>query len=267
MFFLDTHCHINSDQLRGDAEGIVRRASNAGIRRILIAGSDLSDSLEAIALARTYASDGVFAAVGVHPHDSRTVRDGLPEELTRLPEEFSRHVVAIGEAGLDYYYDHSPRDVQREVFRMHIEWAHRIGKPLVIHVRDAMEDALAVLRDMPFDAAREMKLLFHCYAGGLEYLDAMKGLDAYISVGGPVTWEKSVELREVVALIPENRLLCETDAPWLAPKPYRGKLNEPAYVRFVYETIAAVRGVTLDELTKAVDANADRFFEWGRVHV
>lgn len=266
MFFLDTHCHINSDQLRSDAEGILRRAANSGVRRVLVAGSDLPSSIEAIELARAYENNGVFAAVGVHPHDSKAVADGLPEELTRLPEDFPRYVAAVGETGLDYYYDHSPRDIQREVFRMHIDWARRSGKPLIIHVRDAMNDALAVLGSMPFDV-RKVKLLFHCYAGGLDYLGAMRDLGAYMSFGGPVTWGKSVELREVVARIPEDRLLCETDAPWLTPKPHRGKLNEPGYVRFVYETVAAVRGIALEALAKAVDANADRLFGWGRVHV
>lgn len=267
MFFLDTHCHINSEQLRGDAPEIIRRASNVGVRRILVAGSDLQSSVEAANLARIYESDGVFAAVGVHPHDAKTAADGLPEELKSLPKEFSNRVVAIGETGLDYYYDHSPRDIQRDVFRMHIEWARRTGLPLVIHARDAMEDALEVLRSVPFDVARELRLLFHCYAGGVEYLDAMKGLDAYMSLGGPVTWPKSNELREVAVRIPEDRLLCETDAPWLTPKPFRGRLNEPAYVRFVYEAIASVRGVAVEDLTKIVDANAARFFGWGRIYV
>lgn len=266
MFFIDAHCHINSDQLRKDAPGIVRRAAEAGTGRILVAGSDLASSLEAVELAHTCKNEGVFAAVGIHPHDAKTAANALPDELIRLADDPSGRVVAIGEAGLDYYYEHSPRDVQQNVFRMHIEWARQAGKPLVIHVRDAMEDALSILNGMPFDVSVELKLLFHCYAGGLEYLNAMKDLNAWMSLGGPVTWNKSDDLREVAARIPEDRLLCETDAPWLTPKPFRGKLNEPAYVRFVYQTIASVRGVSVEALANTVDANAECLFGWGRLH-
>jgi TatD DNase family protein len=269
LFFIDAHCHINSEQLREDAPGVVRRAADAGVKRILVAGSDIEDSAEAVRLAHTYKNEGVYAAVGVHPHDAKilaaasdTVR--LPEELLRLADD--PRVVAVGETGLDYYYDHSPRETQKDSFRLHIAWAAETGKPLVIHVRDAlpdrsaMEDALSLLKET--GEKRDFPLLFHCYAGGLEYLDAMRELDAYLSIGGPVTWPKSEELRETVSRIPEDRLLCETDSPWLAPRPYRGKRNEPAYVRFVYETIAEVRGLSVEALARAVDANAARLFGW-----
>ena len=279
MFFIDAHCHINSEQLRDDAPCVVRRAADAGMKRLLVVGSDVTDSAEAVELAHIYESEGVYAAVGVHPHDSKILMGtapsstALPEELLRLADD--PRVAAIGETGLDYYYDHSPRDVQRDAFRLHIAWAERTGKPLVIHVRDAargdrgttnntarnmaMEDALNLLKEA---GERKFPLLFHCYAGGFEYLGAMKELDAYLSIGGPVTWPKNEELREVASQIPENRLLCETDAPWLAPLPFRGKRNEPAYVRFVYETIAAARGLSVDDLARAVDANAARLFGW-----
>jgi TatD DNase family protein len=265
----DAHCHINSEQLRRDAPGVIRRAAGAGVKRLLVAGSDLTTSAEAVELAHVYESDGVYAAVGVHPHDSKFLAGAaLPEKLLRLAD--GPRVAAIGETGLDYYYDHSPRDVQRNSFRLHIAWAERIGKPLVIHVRNAqpdpgtakniaMEDALCLLKETD---GRKFPLLFHCYAGGLEYLSAMKELDAYLSIGGPVTWPKNEELREVASRIPENRLLCETDSPWLTPLPFRGKRNEPAYVRFVYETIAEARGLSVDGLARITDANASRLFGW-----
>ncbi|MDR1376417.1 MAG: TatD family hydrolase [Synergistaceae bacterium] len=259
MFFIDTHCHINSDQLRKDASAVVSRARGAGVGYMLTVGSDLATSMEAAALSRAYEREGVYAAVGVHPHDSKTVPREIPEALRKLAED--PRVVAVGETGLDYYYDHSPRDVQQNVFRRHVEWAFNINKPLVIHVRDAMADALKLLEGMPFDVSK-MPLVFHCYAGGLEYLDAMKDLDAYLSIGGPVTWPKNEELREVASRVPEDRLFCETDSPWLTPRPYRGKLNEPAYVRFVYEEIAKSRGVSVDALARIVDANAARLFGW-----
>ena len=147
---------------------------------------------------------------------------------------------------------------------MHVDWAFGVKKPLVIHVRNAvgdslaMDDALALLDSFP----EKPVLMFHCYAGGLRYMDAMKRLDAYISIAGPVTWGKNDELRAVASAVPKERLLCETDSPWLAPQPNRGKLNEPAYVRFVYETIAKERGLSLDELARVVDTNTSRLFGW-----
>ena len=267
MRFIDTHCHINSDPLRADVSAVVSRAREAGVGYMLTVGSDLATSAEAVAVAHAHEGEGVYAAVGVHPHDAKTVPDGFPpfpEELSKLAED--PRVVAIGETGLDYHYDHSPRDVQRDVFRRHVQWALNIGKPLVIHVRDAMADALKLLEEGPFDVSK-IPLVFHCYAGGLQYLNAMKDLDAYLSIGGPVTWPKNQELREVASRIPENRLFCETDSPWLTPKPHRGKPNEPAYVRFVYEEIAKSRGVALEDLAKTVDANAARLFGWSPLYV
>jgi TatD DNase family protein len=259
LWFIDTHCHINSDSLKTDVSAVVSRARDVGVGYMLAVGSDLATSTEAVALAHAYEREGVYAAVGVHPHDSKTVAGGFPEELPKLAED--PRVVAIGETGLDYHYDHSPRDVQKIVFRRHVEWALETGKPLVIHVREAMADALKLLEEGPFDASK-IPLVFHCYAGGLQYLSAMKDLDAYLSIGGPVTWPKSGELREVASRIPEDRLFCETDSPWLTPAPYRGKRNEPAYVRFVYEEIAKSRGVSVDDLAKIIDANAARLFGW-----
>ena len=157
---------------------------------------------------------------------------------------------------------------------MHVDWALKVNKPLVVHVRNpkggahisdtlAMDDALALFEGL----AEKPALMFHCYAGGLSYLDAMKKLDAYISIAGPVTWGKSGELRAVASAVPEDRLLCETDSPWLSPQPNRGKLNEPAYVRFIYETIADARGLALNDLARVVDANAARLFGWETLYV
>jgi TatD DNase family protein len=267
LFFLDAHCHINSEQLRADAAAVVRRAADAGVGRVLTVGCDLPTSAEAVEMAGAYEEYGVYATVGVHPHEAKTVEGGLPDELLKLAE--AKGVVAIGETGLDYYYGHSPRQAQLKVFRMHLDWALRAGKPLVVHVRNAdgdtgaMDDALAVIDSLP---ARPV-LMFHCYAGGIRYIDDMKRLDAFLSIGGPVTWPKSAELRAVAAAVPAERLLCETDAPWLSPQPHRGKLNEPAYVRFVYEAIAQVKGLALDDLARIVDGNAARLFGWKPLYV
>jgi TatD DNase family protein len=267
MFFIDAHCHINSKQLRRNASSVVKRALDAGVGRMLTIGCNLPNSAEAVELAQKYGADGVYATVGVHPHDAATTADGLPNELLKLAE--AKGVAAIGETGLDYYYNHSPRDVQKNVFQMHIDWALAAKKPLVVHVRNAegdtlaMDDALAILGLMP----EKPKLMFHCYAGGLRYIDAMKKLDAYISIAGPITWPQSEELRDVASAVPEERILCETDSPYLSPQPHRGKLNEPAYVRFVYEAIAKARGLALDDFARVVDSNASRLFGWEPLYV
>lgn len=260
MFLIDTHCHLNSPQLRAETPCLLANARSAGIGRLLVVGGDLPTSVEAVALARLHAD--VYAAVGIHPHDASTAEDGLPPELLELAR--GARVVAVGETGLDYHYDHSPREVQKEVFRRHIAWALCADKPLVIHVREAWEDTLELLRAS--EAGKVPKMVFHCYSGGLEGLEAARGLDAYLSLAGPVTWTKNDALREVAGRIPEDRLLLETDAPWLTPAPYRGKRNEPAYVRYVYETVASVRGVAPEVLARQVDANAARLFGWGSLY-
>lgn len=229
---------------------------------MLVVGTDVSTSAIAVALAERYADMGVYAAVGIHPHDAKTVPFGIPSELFVLAA--NPRVVSIGEAGLDYFYLHSPRDAQKSVFKAQLEWAVKVQKPLTLHIRsgnkssDAMDDAMEMLGSyscLP-------PLLFHCYAGGTEYLNDVLSLPAYISIGGPVTWPKSDALREVAKLIPADRLLCETDAPWLTPAPYRGKVNEPAYVRLVYESIAKLRETSAPALANAVAANAARLFRW-----
>ena len=262
MRFIDTHCHINYDPLRADASAVVARARGAGVGYMLTVGSDLATSAEAVDLARAYKEEGVYAAVGIHPHEAKTAVS-FPKDLLKLAED--PRVAAIGETGLDYYYDHSPRGVQQSVFRRHVEWAREAGKPLTLHVRDAMPDALKLLEAMPFDVSK-MPLIFHCYAGGLEYLSAMKDLGAYVSIAGPVTWPKNGELRQVASRVSEDRLFCETDSPWLTPKPYRGKPNEPAYVRFVYEEIAKAREISIEALARIVDANAARLFGWNSLY-
>ena len=262
---IDSHCHLNSDELREDADALVRRAAEAGVGRMVVVGCDLEDSREAVEMAHRYAANGVYAAVGVHPHEASRCADGLPEALLALAAD--ERVVALGEAGLDYYYDHSPREVQRSVFAMHVDWAARVRKPLVLHVRDAMDDALSLLEGLEPEVRGGLKLLFHCYAGGLGCLDRVLALGAWCALGGAVTWARSDALREVAARIPSDRLLLETDCPWMAPKPFRGKLNEPSYVRYVYEAVAAARGVALEMLAGQVEDNACTFFGWGRSHV
>lgn len=237
---------------------ILRSARKAGVLRFLVAGFDESSSGEALALARTYTGEGLYAAVGIHPHDAKACPPGnLPESLAAWA--LDERVVAIGETGLDFHYDHSPRSLQAESFRKHIDLAVKTGKPLVVHVREAYDEALEILRAKNADRCGGV---IHCFAG--EWRHAVEALDLgfYISFAGPVTYPRSSGLREVAAGIPLDRLLCETDSPYLAPQPWRGKSNQPAYVSAVYETVAAAQETPVEALAERVWQNAVRLFRW-----
>ncbi|MBQ9564999.1 MAG: TatD family hydrolase [Synergistaceae bacterium] len=254
---IDSHCHPNSEQLRGDAEALMDRARDAGVGRLLIVGCDAEDSAEAVNMAHQFAKYGAWAAVGIHPHEASRTPDGIPKRLLNLASD--NRVVAVGEIGLDYHYDPSPRDAQRKLFEAQLDWAAKIHKPVVLHIREALRDALDILKNHP-----NLELLFHCYGGGLEYLDEVLNMGGFCALGGAVTWKNSDELREVARRIPIERLLLETDCPYMTPAPFRGKPNEPSYVRLVYESVARVRDMSMDELAAQVALNADNFFGWGR---
>lgn len=256
-FLADTHCHLDMKQFQEDVEIVLDRAAEAGLRRLLVVGSDETSSFAVCRLALDYADRGVFAAVGVHPHDASCAAEGLSAELRDLAN--APRVAAIGETGLDYHYDHSPRDVQRRVFASHIAWAVEAEKPLVVHIREAYGDALALLRSE--DASRCGGVI-HCFSGTWEDAKAALDLGFYVSFAGPVTFPRSDDLREIAGRIPADRILCETDAPYLAPQPFRGKRNEPAYVRFVYETLAAVRKTSFEALAEQIWENAEALFRW-----
>jgi len=246
---IDSHCHLNSKEFRGKVEFYLDRAEAEGVRRFIVIGADLSSSAEAVELAAQYSKRGLYATAGIHPHDAKTVDKDILEGLEKLLNE--KRVVAIGETGLDYYYEHSPRGKQKQVFREHIELAKEYGLPIILHIRDAMEDALEILHG----EGAPRSGVFHCYAGGLKYLEEALSFGYYISFPGVITFAKSEELREVARITPIDRILCETDCPWLAPLPFRGKLNEPAYVKYVYEAIAASRNISIEELAEKVLQN------------
>jgi TatD DNase family protein len=219
------------------------------VRQFIVIGADLLSSVEAAELAAQYSERGLYATVGIHPHDAKTVDKDIPGGLEKLLG--GKRVVAVGETGLDYYYEHSPKEKQKQVFREHIRLAKEYDLPIILHIRDAMEDALEILRG----EGAPQKGVFHCYAGGLKYLEQALSFGYYISFPGVITFAKSEELREVARIAPIDRILCETDCPWLAPMPFRGKLNEPANVRYVYEAIAACRSLSMEELAEKVKQN------------
>ena len=244
---------------------VLQNAYDAGVRRVLLAACDEMSSYEVIRLAGEHADSGIeiWAAAGVHPHDASSVARGLPEELTDLAT--SDRVVALGEMGLDYYYDNSPRKTQAQVFEEQIAWALNAKKPIIVHLRNAERraegDAYAdAIRIMKSGHAEDCGGVIHCFSG--EKKDAKAALDMgfYISFAGPLTYPKANELREVAAYVPGDRILCETDSPYLAPQSRRGKHNEPANVREVYEKMAEVRNVPLGALAEEIWHNADQLF-------
>ncbi len=254
--FIDTHCHLNSEELRKDAMTLILRARDADVRKLIIIGCDYEDSCEAAAMAQNFQRLGVHASIGIHPHEAKRY-DDIPPEFMRILN--TQNITAIGEIGLDYHYDHSPRDVQKKMFELQLKLAEETNKPVILHIRDAMEDAMEILT-----VHRGLKMLFHCYSGGLEYLDEVIGMGGICAFGGAVTWngKASDKLREVVRKIPLENLVCETDSPYMAPAPFRGKRNEPSYVTYVYEAVARERGMRVSELCSAVEENCRRFFDW-----
>ena len=249
--FIDSHCHINSEDLRSQADEIVKRAFESNVKKMIIVGCDLNDSIEAVELAHKF---NFFSSIGLHPHEVKRYED-IPEEFYNLIQ--NEKVIAVGEIGLDYHYDLSPRDVQKEFFERQLKFAEEVKKPVILHIREAMDDAMEILR-----RHKNLKLLFHCYTGGLKFLDEVLELGGYCAFGGALTWKgkASDELREVFKKIPSDRILLETDCPYMAPAPLRGKTNEPAFIKFVYERAAQEKNLSLEELEKIIEKNFERFF-------
>ena len=258
---IDTHAHLDLPQFDADRNAVVERADAAGVGVIVNAGADVESSRRAVALAAQY--PGVYASVGVHPHDAKQV-DGEAlaalRELARQPK-----VVAVGEIGLDFYRNLSPQDLQRRAFQAQLAWAARLGKPVIVHDREAHAEVLKALTGWAAGLAgsslAERAGVLHSFSGDLLMARRAIDLGFYISISGPVTYQNARRLVEVVQALPLDRLLIETDCPYLTPHPYRGKRNEPAYVQLVAEEIAKIKGLTLDEVSAATTANARRLFE------
>ncbi|WP_334110355.1 TatD family hydrolase [Thermodesulfitimonas autotrophica] len=248
----DTHCHLDDERYETDRAAVVARARAAGVTRLVTVGYDLASSRRTVELAA--ALPGVYAVVGVHPHDAAGVSPEYLEELRRLAREPC--VVAIGEIGLDFYRDLSPRPAQREVFVAQLNLARELGLPVVIHCREALGEVYAILRR----EAVGLSGVMHCFSGGWEEARRFLALGFYLSVAGPVTFAGARRPVEVVRQMPIERLLLETDAPYLAPVPHRGKRNEPAYLVHTAQKVAEIRGISLEELAAATTANAARLF-------
>ncbi|HWQ13841.1 MAG TPA: TatD family hydrolase [Roseiflexaceae bacterium] len=249
---IDTHAHLATAQFDADREAALERARAAGVARVLEIGYDLDSSRAAVALAE--ARPEVYAVVGVQPNYPQAAQGAWLEELRRLAAH--PRVVALGEIGLDYYWNAAPPDEQERIFRAQLGLARELGLPVVIHSRDAQVDTVRVLRA----AAAGLHGVMHSFSGGWEYAAVCLELGFHLSFSGPVTFPKAAELHEVARRAPLERVLTETDSPYLAPHPHRGRRNEPANVRLVAERLAALRGMALEELAAAVWENACALF-------
>ncbi len=250
---VDTHAHLDFPQFKKDFVQVLERARKAGVTAILNAGADEASSRRSVELSRQY--PWISASVGIHPHGAAEAHGNWVARIEKLAAQET--VLAIGETGLDFYRNLSPGDVQEKVFRDHLHLACRINKPLIIHSRNAHAETLQILQEeeLPYPAG-----VMHCFSGDRRWAEAFLELGFYISLAGPLTYPKSNELRDLLKYIPANRLLLETDAPYLPPQAYRSKRNEPSYIKLTYERAALALGQDIEELSRQVYLNAVRLF-------
>jgi len=251
---VDSHCHLDFPEFAPELDAVVARAGAAGVGICVSIGTTLAKFAGVLAVAERF--DEVWCSVGIHPHESKVEPLDGPQRL--IDSAVHPKVVGIGETGLDYYYEHSPRNAQIANFRAHIAAARATGLPLIVHTRDADADTIAVLREEM--AAAPFTGLIHCFTGTQGLADAALDLGFFISVSGIATFKKSEELRAILRTVPLERLLVETDAPYLAPMPHRGRRNEPAFVAHTAAALAELKDVTTDEIAQATTANFFRLF-------
>lgn len=249
----DSHAHLDSSKFDNDRDLVINRTLSNDVSLMVNPGADFESSVNSVKLAEQY--DFIYAAVGVHPHEASSMDDGMLSLLKAMT--YKKKVVAVGEIGLDYYYDNSPRDVQKLWFRKQIRMAKEVKLPVIIHDRDANQDVFDILKE---EGAYEVGVLLHCYSGSAELAAEYVKLGAYISIAGPVTFKNSRKSHEVVKAVPMDRLLIETDSPYLTPEPFRGKRNEPQHVKYVCDKIAELKGLTYNEVASATMENAKKFF-------
>ncbi len=255
LALIDTHAHIQSKEFANDVAEVIQRARDAGVEKIIVVGGagELASNHAALQLAESFT--GLYATIGMHPHDAKEVSE---EDLKGLRELMGNaKVVAIGETGLDFYYNHSPRQIQIDLFRRFIHMARETGLPLVVHNREAHQEVAELLQQ---EGKEKIRGVLHCFTGDYEAAKRFLDMGFYLSFGGIITFKNADSLRDVVRKLPLNRVLVETDSPYLAPVPHRGKRNEPAFVGLVAETMARVLGIPLAELGQATTQNARDLF-------
>jgi len=251
---VDSHCHLDFPDFADDMDAVVSRAAAAGVMHMLSICTYVSKFDQVLAVARRY--DNIYCSVGIHPHNAEKEPEVSAERLIGMAGDDK--VIGFGETGLDFYYDKSPRDIQKRQFRAHIEASRRLGLPLIIHTRDADEAMAEILTEEAKKGA--FTGLLHCFSSSRKLADTALELGLYLSISGIVTFKTADELRAIVKDVPLERLLVETDAPYLAPIPKRGKRNEPAFTRHTAEKVAEIKGVDLDEVARVTTDNFFRLF-------
>ncbi len=252
MRWTDTHCHLNHPDLYPEWRAALFRAQQSGVERLILIGYDVASSRRAVELASQ--SDALYAAVGIHPHDAAQCDADALATLRQLAQQ--PRVVAVGEIGLDFYRDLSPRTAQYEAFHAQMQLAQSLGLPVILHCRDAYDELLGVLEEYP-----AVHGVLHCFSGTEAYAQRGLELGYYLGIGGVITFKSAEPLRAIVQSMPRDRLLLETDAPYLAPHPYRGKRNEPAYLPLIAQQVATLWEVPLETLSALTEANVARIFE------
>jgi TatD DNase family protein len=256
---VDTHCHIDFNAYDEDREAVIARAAEAGVTRIIIPALDVENTRGIIALTRQY--PGVYAAVGIHPNSTANFTPAMISELEALAH--APEVVAIGEIGLDYHWDDSPKHIQAEAFRAQLDLAARLELPVIIHNREASDDVIAILeawvQNLP-DTLKDRPGVLHSFSAPPEVADRALAAGFYIGFTGPITFKKADDLRRIAAAVPLDRILVETDGPFLTPAPFRGKRNEPAYIPYMVERLAALRQISIEAMGQATTENAERLF-------
>ena len=247
--YLDSHCHLNDEKLLGDFDNVLARAKEAGVKTLLVIGWDVESSRKAVELAQN--NEGVYAAVGIHPENLEGAAEESLIEIERLAA--NEKVIAIGEIGLDYHWFSDPKDHenQKKWFIAQIELANKLGLPCSIHARDAQQDTYDLLKAHPVQAGA----VLHCYSGSPEMLRDFVKLGYYFGFDGPVTFKNSITPKQCALICPLNRLLVETDSPYMAPAPFRGKTNEPKYIPLIVSQIAEIRGIEAEDLKGAIEEN------------
>ncbi len=255
MDFVDSHAHLTYEPFDGQIDVILEKASQAGVKQILTIGTDLMDSLKAVAMAKEYEGI-VLAAIGVHPHEAKDYSAVDILDMGRIIEDGS--VIAVGETGLDYYYDTSPRDKQIEIFQAHLELSRKYSIPAIIHCRDAFDDCLGVLKEF---APEPNQVVFHCYSGDLETTKKVLDLGALISFSGTLTFKNAQDIQASAGYAPLDRVMVETDSPYLSPEPHRNiKPNEPSLVVHTAAKLAEIKQVALEEVAEKTTANFNKYF-------
>ncbi len=253
MELVDTHAHLDFPRFDKDRKEVIKRAFDGGIKTIVNIGTDMTSSRNSVELSRRY--EDIYAVIGIHPHNADSFNLNVSKKLKKLAD--NEKVVAIGEIGLDFHYDNSPRQKQKQAFRAQLRLAKSLNLPIVIHTRDADEETIKILKE---EKADEIGGIMHCFASGKKMAKEVLNLGFHLAFGGLITFKNLSDLREVVSEVPLEKLLLETDSPYLTPDPYRGKRNEPLYVKYVAEKVAEIKDISVEEVAKKTTFNAKKVY-------